>query len=79
MQLAQDSKVVVFGGAGYIGSVLVPMLIEANFKVKVYDNMLFGDSSIRRIKSKNLEIIEADICDTRSVSSVINGADAVTR
>ncbi len=77
MQLAQDSKVVVFGGAGYIGSVLVPMLIEANFKVKVFDNMLFGDSGLKRIKSKNLEIIEADICDTRSVSSAINGADAV--
>ncbi len=77
MQLDQNSTVVVFGGAGYIGSVLVPLLLEANFKVKVYDNMLFGDYGIKRIKSENLEIVNADICDTRNVSSAINGADAV--
>ena len=73
-----DSKlVVVFGGAGYIGSVLVPLLLEAGHKVRVYDNFLFGSDGISKLDSPNLEIIEADICDVRAVSSAISGADSV--
>lgn len=73
-----DSKlVVVFGGAGYIGSVLVPILLEAGHKVRVFDNFLFGMHGILGLDSPNLEIIEADICDVRAVSSATSGADSV--
>ena len=73
-----DSKViVVFGGAGYIGSSLVPMLLEAGHKVRVYDNFLFGKDGVSNLSSKNLEIIEGDLCDVRNVSHAISGTDAV--
>lgn len=75
---SSDAKlIVVFGGAGYIGSVLVPMLLEAGHKVRIFDNFLFGKDGIAKLSSPNLEIIEADICDVRAVSSAISGADSV--
>ena len=39
-------KVLVTGGAGYIGSVLVRLLIEKGYMVKVLDNLSFGGESI---------------------------------
>jgi nucleoside-diphosphate-sugar epimerase len=69
--------VVVFGGAGYIGSVLVPLLLEADYRVRVVDNFLFGPFGLRGLQSDKLEIVEADICDTRAVSSAMRDADSV--
>lgn len=39
-------KVLVTGGAGYIGSVLVKLLLEKNYKVRVLNNLSFGGESI---------------------------------
>ena len=39
-------KVLVTGGAGYIGSVLVRLLIQNGYKVRVLDNLRFGGEQI---------------------------------
>ncbi|MCC6220904.1 MAG: NAD(P)-dependent oxidoreductase [Deltaproteobacteria bacterium] len=70
--------VVLFGGAGYIGSVLARRLLLENFRVRIVDNFLFGNSGIREIASNpQLEIVSADICDTHALSSATKGADVV--
>ena len=38
-----SEKIVVTGGCGYVGSVLVPMLIKNNFKVTVIDLAIYGN------------------------------------
>ncbi len=55
-----DKKVLVTGGAGYIGSVLVRRLIEEGYKVKVVDALIFTDESIKDLGNK-IELINKDI------------------
>ena len=48
-------KILITGGAGYVGSRLVPQLLEKNYKITVYDSLFFGsdflpeDSCLRRL------------------------------
>ena len=56
MHKTQNSKfksVFITGGAGYIGSSLVPDLLKKNYKVTVYDIMYFGDHFL----PKNMNLI----------------------
>jgi len=55
-------KIFITGGAGYVGSRLVPYLLSENFEVCVYDTMYFGSDHLG--KHKNLTIVEGDIRDT---------------
>lgn len=57
--MAKD-KILVTGGAGYIGSVLVRMLLEKGYKVKVFDKLYFGDFALRDIRSK-IELVQGDV------------------
>lgn len=59
-------KVLVTGGAGYIGSTLVRLLLEKGYQVRVLDRLFFGIDSLEEIKDK-IEIIKGDIRDRKSV------------
>jgi len=55
-------KVLVTGGGGYIGSILIPMLLERGYKVKCLDRFFFGEGTLADVAGDpNLEIIKDDI------------------
>lgn len=56
----KPKKILVVGGAGYIGSVLVRELLERGYAVKVFDRLFYGSSGIAEIKDK-IELIVGDI------------------
>ena len=69
-------KVVVTGGAGFIGSHIVESLLLKGHSVKVYDN--FSSGTHENLKNLDCEIIEGNILDFEKLSKAIVGADIVS-
>lgn len=70
--------VLVTGGAGYVGAVLVPLLLDAGYRVKVIDLYLYGDQVLGAAKAHPaLEEIKGDIRDNALLRRVLPGTDAV--
>jgi nucleoside-diphosphate-sugar epimerase len=69
------SKVLVTGGAGYVGNVLVPQLLSAGYEVVVYDIMFFGCATLP--KHPKLTIVEGDVRNTAKLAPLFKGVDAV--
>ena len=69
-------KVLVAGGAGYVGCVLVPKLLDAGYEVVVYDLMLFGTDGLPKGRP-GLTVIEGDLRDKPTFASALRGVDSV--
>lgn len=71
-------NVLVTGGAGYVGSVLVPKLIAEGHKVTVLDLYLYGDDLFDALKGNpNLRQVKGDLRDPAVVADALTGCDAV--
>jgi len=71
-------SIAVPGGAGYVGSVLVPRLLQEGYRVKVLDLFLYGREPLQAVSSHpNLELIEGDVRDSEAVARLVEGCDAV--
>lgn len=65
-------KILITGGAGYIGSILCTLLIEKNFKVTVLDNLSFSKTSLDHLLyHKNFNLIVGDTLDKKLLKSLI--------
>ena len=74
----KPKRILVIGGAGYIGSVLVRLLLERDYYVKVMDNLLYGDEGIRGLYYKeNFEFLKGDITNISDVVEAMKDVDAV--
>lgn len=71
--------VLVFGGAGYIGGVLVPALLNSGHRVTVFDALFFGTSGLAGVQSHpGFSLIRGDIRDRSAVVDALsNDVDAV--
>lgn len=68
-------KILVIGGAGYVGCELVPKLLNKNYVVTVYDLMIYGNNL--PINNKNLLIIKGDVRDLEKLKQTLRNHDAV--
>ncbi len=69
-----SQKILITGGAGYVGSVLVPELLKKNYFVSVVDLFLYGDT----LKSHpNLTLIKGDIRNQDLLEKIFPGIDIV--
>ena len=71
-------KILVTGGAGYIGSILVPELLEKGYAVTVIDNFMYREPSLASVISNpNLNLVYADVRDYGTMKKYISKADVV--
>ena len=71
-------RVLVTGGAGYVGAVLVPKMLAREYGVKVLDLYLYGEDVLDAVKDHpNLEQIKGDIRDQDLLRQVLPGCDTV--
>ena len=65
-------KILITGGAGYIGSKLVTKLLDMNFKVTVIDVLKFSSKSLNHLfNNKNFELINADVRNKKIMRNLI--------
>ena len=72
-------KAIVTGGAGFIGSHMVDLLMSKNYYVIVIDSLVGGHKRNlkQHLKNKNFKFIKQDICSLDSNSSIFKNVDYV--
>ncbi len=71
-------KVLVTGGAGYIGSVLVRQLLNKGYKVRAFDSLKFGGEALYDVMlHPYFEFVKGDVRNTEDVNKALEGIDAI--
>lgn len=71
-------KVLVTGGAGYLGSILVPALLQKGYSVTVLDSLLFGQYSLLECcANRQFDFIKGDVCDESLIKRIVPKFDII--
>ncbi len=74
----EKEKILVTGGAGYIGAILVPRLLNAGYQVTVLDSLIFSQSSLLDCCiNPEFKFIKGDICDETLMTDLIPQFDII--
>jgi UDP-glucose 4-epimerase len=73
--MSETSRVLVTGGAGFVGATLVRRLVDSGHAVRVFDNYSTGDASY--LAGVDAELVEGDIRDAAALDAALAGMDAV--
>lgn len=73
-----SEHILVTGGAGYLGSMLVPELLEKGYKVTVLDNFMYGQNSLAHVcHHRHFNIIRGDVRIEGTVVPLLKNADII--
>jgi len=71
-------KILVTGGAGYIGTVLLPMLLNRKYQVTVLDNLMYGGTQLLPyLMYKNFQLVKEDIRNKTRVKKICRDKDII--
>ncbi|HEY4308520.1 MAG TPA: SDR family oxidoreductase [Pirellulales bacterium] len=73
-----ERRVLVIGGGGYIGSALLPKLLDKGYHVRLLDLLIFGDDPIQQvINHPRLEVRRGDFRHVEQVADALRDVDSV--
>jgi nucleoside-diphosphate-sugar epimerase len=76
--IAEERRVLLIGGAGYIGSSLLPRLLDKGYRVRLLDGFIYGEEPIADcLGHPNLEIVKADFRNVHDVVHAMRGVQSV--
>ncbi|MEP7287601.1 MAG: NAD-dependent epimerase/dehydratase family protein [Chloroflexota bacterium] len=73
--MSRQKRILVTGGAGFIGTNLIPLLLQRGYHVTVLDNLSTGSS--KNLRDTTVDFVEGDILDVDLVNRVVAGHDGV--
>jgi len=74
----KSERVLVTGGAGYVGSVLVPYLLASGYQVRVLDSLMHGIGGLlEQFNSDDFEFVKGDVRDASAVKKAAEDVDYV--
>ena len=76
--MSRPVRVLVTGGAGYLGSILVPELLAAGYAVTVLDNFLFKQNSLAQLCADDrFDVVNGDVRQQAVIEPLVRAADIV--
>lgn len=74
----KKQHILITGGAGYVGTSLVPQLLAKGYEVTVFDRLLWGaDPIIPFFRNNNFHFMKGDVRDKTALKNVVKNADAI--
>ncbi|HOV90589.1 MAG TPA: NAD-dependent epimerase/dehydratase [Syntrophorhabdaceae bacterium] len=74
----KKQKVFITGGAGYIGSILVPTLLKMGYKVVVLDNFMYRQNALLDCcAEEDFHVVRGDVRDANTIKPLIKDADFI--
>jgi len=71
-------RILVTGGAGYLGSIMIPELLRAGHKVTVLDSFLFGQNSLAEsCANPDFQVVRGDVRVKETVAPLVKDADVI--
>jgi nucleoside-diphosphate-sugar epimerase len=78
LAINRRGPVLVIGGAGYIGSHTVDLLLQRGHRVRVLDKLMYGRASLQEFMgSPHFELVEGDVTDITKLTAALKGASTV--
>jgi nucleoside-diphosphate-sugar epimerase len=72
------NKILVTGGAGYVGTALIPKLLDKGYEVTVFDNLMVGGNQLLPFFNKrNFRFVKGDIRDYNALKAVVEANDII--
>lgn len=76
--MAEKQHILVTGGAGYLGSIMVPAFLDAGYKVTVLDNFMFKQNPLAHVcANPDFDVVRGDARDESLIKSLIKDVDVV--
>jgi nucleoside-diphosphate-sugar epimerase len=71
-------RILITGGAGYLGTVTVQTLLDAGHEVRILDSLIHGDApALHLLGRTRFELVRGDVRDPAAVESALRGMEAV--